>query len=844
MNKTKSLLFAALALPLSMQAATLTPQQALQRAQGPLTRAAAEMKLVKTFQSEDGTPTVYAFNAPSNEGYLILSADDVAYPVLGYADRGSFDEDNVSPTLKWWIGEYSRQIAYATANGAKPNKSLPTRALGSEIKPLIKTIWDQGDPFNDECPKVGNVHCVTGCVATAMAQVMKYWEYPEVGKGTVGIKLPSSTLTDSLDLSAKKFAWKDMIDSYNEEYTETQSEAVAYLMKACGYAVNMSYSTSESGALTLNMGQALIKNFGYNHYMTYEQRDNYTIEEWQQLVYDEVAAKRPVLYSGQSEGGGHQFICDGYDKDGYFHFNWGWGGMSDGYFLLTALDPNSLGIGGGTGGGFNYGQDIVAGMQPTEMGTAASLKISQNGTLTGNTSSDSSIDMSLSNDGYWYNANFQPISISLGVIIEGTGDVASKKAEVTGSWKGSSLDLVNLEPGYGLTGYTYQFPTDFPDGRYKVTVAAKDATSKDSKWAPVVCPINCSNYCFVTKNGTSYAIEYEPEKIATIESAEFLTPLYDGEAFKLRFTITNPTDVELTQTVAPGLLKQGEFQYIAMGLPITLKPGETVTRELTSIFVKQNSTLSSILPSKFSLKFLNLDDGEVFKYSQSGVTLEKATSSTVSISNFTVKNSEVGGKLNNGMDYYVISDPENMDVTVDVTCEKGYFGKELYCFLFENGGGSSSNYIILSPIATLNEGETATMGGKFYFGDYDPEMIYILSLAYVNGNSLSLLDDILTDPDANMFVFIVDEESGVAKVLTDDGILTVDYDAASSIAKISSGADIVSVKAVGIDGKEMNIKVDRNGATATADLSELPSGIFILVASDADQRAKAVKIVR
>ena len=130
-----------------------------------------------------------------------------------------------------------------------------------------------------------------------------------------------------------------MIDSYNGSYTDEQAAAVAYLMKACGYSCDMAYTPNSSGALSINAAKALFENFKYNPNLQYLNRDYLSATEWENIIYAELAAKRPVLYGGRSSSVGHEFVCDGYDGNGYFHFNWGWGGMSDGYFLLDALNP-------------------------------------------------------------------------------------------------------------------------------------------------------------------------------------------------------------------------------------------------------------------------------------------------------------------------------------------------------------------------------------------------------------------------------------------------------------------------------------------------------------------------
>lgn len=262
---------------LALLAAPLTPEQALRRVQGNSalkmpSKSGTSMKLSFSMQTQKGEPAVYIFDRPASSGYLIVSADDTATPLLGYADSGSFDANNMPPQLEWWLSEYASQIDYASANGIK-NTYAPI-ANKKEIAPLVKTKWNQGTPYNNLCPSVNNVKCPSGCVATAMAQVMKFWNYPEVGTGRVTATLPSGGTGEGfINLAQKPFDWNNMIDSYSGyDYTNEQGNAVATLMQAAGYAAKMNYAPGGSGALSINAAISLSKNFKYNPNIQYLQR--------------------------------------------------------------------------------------------------------------------------------------------------------------------------------------------------------------------------------------------------------------------------------------------------------------------------------------------------------------------------------------------------------------------------------------------------------------------------------------------------------------------------------------------------------------------------------------------
>lgn len=316
----------------------------------------------------DDTPAVYVFT-PNESGYLIVSADDVAAPVLGYSDTGIFDPEKMSPSMRWWLEEYSAQIRAAAAENAG-SYEVTAREDRDPIGPLLQTKWDQGEPYNNYCPiyeyKGKEYPTYTGCVATAMAQVMKYHNWPDKAAEDAMISYQwhngTSVVTLSEDFSNYEFQWDLMIDDYRDSHTKEQANAVAKLMQACGYSVSMSYGTSASGSFGAKVGGALVNYFKYDAGLHNEPREMYSSAAWDNMIYENLKTCGPVLWWG-SGSVGHCFVCDGYRGDGFYHFNWGWGGLSDGYYLLDALNPGSTGVGGGTGG-FNNGQGVLLGVKP------------------------------------------------------------------------------------------------------------------------------------------------------------------------------------------------------------------------------------------------------------------------------------------------------------------------------------------------------------------------------------------------------------------------------------------------------------------------------------------------
>ena len=294
------------------------------------------------YSSSDGvTPAYYVF-AGEQDGWVVVAADDRATSVLGYAEHGTFDYDALPDNLRAWLDGYRQQVEHIQAH-PEVSTAVPgiraARSLAS-IAPMLTTTWGQGSPFNGQCPKVGYYRTYTGCVATAMAQVMRYHRYPAADCRAI----PAYTSRGGISLPAlppMQFSWDDMLESYGGYYNTAQSDAVAQLMRYCGQAVEMNYSTSVSTSTIQSVPFAMNYFFGYKDSATVLMRDTSNEADWDQMMYDELAMGRPIIYSGYDNySGSHAFVLDGY-RDGMFHINWGWSGDCDSYWQLTALNPKN-----------------------------------------------------------------------------------------------------------------------------------------------------------------------------------------------------------------------------------------------------------------------------------------------------------------------------------------------------------------------------------------------------------------------------------------------------------------------------------------------------------------------
>lgn len=761
---------------LALLAAPLTPEQALRRVQGNSalktpSKSGTSMKLSFSMQTQKGEPAVYIFDRPASSGYLIVSADDTATPLLGYADSGSFDANNMPPQLEWWLSEYASQIDYASANGIK-NTYAPI-ANKKEIAPLVETKWNQGTPYNNLCPSVNNVKCPSGCVATAMAQVMKFWNYPEVGTGRVTATLPSGGTGEGfINLAQKPFDWNNMIDSYSGyDYTNEQGNAVATLMQAAGYAAKMNYAPGGSGALSINAAISLSKNFKYNPNIQYLQRLYFNASEWNEIVYNELAAGRPILYGGQSTSVGHEFVCDGYDGNGYFHFNWGWGGMSDGYFILDALNPNSVGTGGGAGGGYNSRQDIIIGIQPSSEET--DVYLTQFGNLSAS-ASGSNISLALNyngNVGNWVNAGISAVKVRMGAEIVSVDNPEIKPQYVRLFSNDIDIPALTLN-GYNISyqgikgNATVSIPSILPNGKYKVTVCTQDANKTDAPWTPVCTTNGAYNFVYVTKNGSSCSVENFNETELSIVSAEPTTQVYYENACRFRLSVKNNSNLELSGGFYPVLYDGNTPAFLGEGITMSLAPGESDNVEFVTTFELLKGVSAPTETKEYTLRFSKNASGSAFynwsKPLSMGLLLRAPSFNT---SNYCIEGAPTREETINGQTRtaFVVPDPSEIPFAATITNTGTFFGSPVYTLIFNSAlSGYNLTSLAMGPTAILNRGESATVTGSADFTEAEDGEAYAAALFYINGGKLTQHNG------SQILYFIVDSTASAVNDIESD----------------------------------------------------------------------------
>ena len=308
-----------------------------------------DLQLVYTGISNRNEVCFYVFNV-NEEGFVIVSADDRFRPIVGYSDEGSFATENPSPEVMFYLDKIiearTSRNAVLFNNTAEEWQSvastgkLLSRNGGRAVDFLCSTKWNQDSPYNLYAPEANSGpggRCYAGCVATAMSQVMKFWNHPLQGSGNHSYYCYGYG-TQSANFGNTTYDWDNMPTRLGGNSTQEEIEAVALLMYHCAVAVDMGFSPTGSGANSWDVPDAIERYFSYSSHATLKSRDQYSLMNWQNMLKESFDLGWPVYYSGYSQDGGHAFVCDGYDDDDLFHFNWGWGGSSDGWFVVDEID--------------------------------------------------------------------------------------------------------------------------------------------------------------------------------------------------------------------------------------------------------------------------------------------------------------------------------------------------------------------------------------------------------------------------------------------------------------------------------------------------------------------------
>lgn len=426
--------------------------------------------------------------------FVVIANDDTFNAVLGYSDGNLIG--SIPPALQWWIDTMNASLEKILADESRQTIILPEK-YKTDVGSLVSSQWDQSEPYYNKCPEYSPYtgatnHYVTGCVATAMAQIMNFHKYPEKGKATSHsyVFYPNGegqTGQSTRAYFGVKYDWANMLDRYSKgNYNETQANAVATLMFHCGVSVNMQYNTSAnggSGAYSSDAALALRNYFSYSTKLYH--RDYFPVKEWMNIIYEEIDAGRPIEYGGNSSSGGHAFVFDGYNADGLVHVNWGWSGSGDGYFDIATLN------------GYSSGQDMII-IHPLDdpsneipytslwgLEEGLNVTVDRNGSITYKTTGI-------------YNFDIEDFSGVLAFVAE---PVNGGEMAILSRYSASNVPYLIGYKNYDGTASI----SDLADGTYRLYLASK--SERETEWQPIRSHEDETNNYILTISGNDVTLQ-------------------------------------------------------------------------------------------------------------------------------------------------------------------------------------------------------------------------------------------------------------------------------------------------------------------------------------------------
>ncbi|MBO4654305.1 MAG: C10 family peptidase [Bacteroidales bacterium] len=507
----------------------------------------------------------YILNSTNDDGFVIVSADNNVMPILGYSDEHSFNASNMPPAMRDWLYGYEMEIRRArimdrnlVSDEARrewgallTGQELPNRNINN-VAPLLTTNWGQRWPYNLSCPSTTNGNAPTGCVATAMAQVMKYWKYPQTG---VGSHTYTHTTYGTLSANFESvIAWNEMLNTYNptSSYTPMQASAISSLMYMCGVSVEMNYGVTESGANIINGGYSFIPSaetalktyFDYSNdlhgisksvWQNNQWVDVYTNSQWMNILKNELDSGRVILYGGSiyNNTKGHAFVCDGYNNN-YFHFNWGWsddGLIHNCYCLITSLIPQN------SNNNYTYGQQAIIGISPTNQPIHPNYDLMMYSSLTSSASSyqygdDVIITGTVTNVG---NASFN-------------GYIYAIVSDINGNYATEVQTYANISANQHVTK-TFTIPGGLPLAPGQYFVCLTSSSNPNDVNAARFIRDNLSHPNFV-----SFSVEYETT-LETFSDFDVSSEIiYPGQSITVNVDILNAGTTTFSGNVAVAIL--------------------------------------------------------------------------------------------------------------------------------------------------------------------------------------------------------------------------------------------------------------------------------------------------
>lgn len=638
-----------------------------------------QLVLAKERQNKDEA-YYYVFSAGRNLGYTIVSGDDRLPEIVGYTESGNYDADRLPENLVSFMQAYQEFADNATDEQIEEIRQWKAQARHAAVAPLMEEKWNQTAPYNNMCPEYSTGHkSVTGCVATAVAQILHHYGCPT----KLMADIPAYT-TYSYQISmpgineGEQYDWQNMLNAYSGSETQAQNDAVAKLMLHVGCAVNMNYGPSSGAGAT---AETFTKFFGMDKELVRQvQRSNYNISQWDNMLYNELAAQRPVYYDGQSTGGGHAFVVHGYD-DGLYYVNWGWGGFCDGYFDITILNPNNTSGAGASSSddGYSMGNGMIIGITPDNgvvdevanaVFTAYSLTIS---------------DLATQNENITAKADITVLNFNL---VENTRYVSVGYMDDNGNIHNiATPEPITIQAGtpdgigyFGSAQCNISFP--YATGNYKlVVIESKDKNS----WA--LCPQHPENFVPTNLKAQDNEVSIITPSTSLTATAELDTENsggYAGMSNTINITVSNSGDKEYYDRV-----------YVMVGTGTTMPEGYTYATGITAP-INGSTTFNFAYTPKaagtYNFWILDVNGKEI---GNSSITFQ-ATSAPV-LSFVSIKCSNASGEKVYA-DFQVdkvemdkVNDTK-ADITFEIKNDGGYYEGEFFLYKYDETGEYYWNY--------------------------------------------------------------------------------------------------------------------------------------------------------
>lgn len=776
----------------------------------------------------------YVFNKADDGGYIIVSGDERVLPVLGYSDRGQFNIDSLPPQLSDWLKYYQDEMdnisattATNSVNAENDLQKIKFRSTATSVSPLLGEMsWSQSAPFNNNCPYISSIgsKASAGCVATAMAQVMKYYQWPVRANGSNSYQTRTYGLTISEDFSKKSYDWANMQNTYSSTASAEQNNAVATLVYHCGAAVNMDYS-SLSGASTFDVTKALIKYFDYDPNMQHLFRDYYTRAEWIDILKNEINQGRPVLYSGDSNSAGHFFVCDGYDENNYFHFNWGWSGNYNGYFPVSILNPSDPQL-GSNAVGYNMAQEVIIGIQKPgsvaassySIYTAAGLSVSAS-----NVARSGSVSVKAKSV-YNYGANAFTGNIGIGLYNDyGLVTVLN------------TMLVSAVDPLYGWSEFSFSavnIPPSVTNGKYKIYPVYQ--ANDENQWHIIRGKTGtATNYieASVKSDLISFSAPLNEMPDLNVNEISITGNIYESKKGRVTVSVTN-RGKEYNSFLGIYLISTTDItnHQLVSNVPVNIANNETVTINFSDVVnVKSGAYYLKVIydPANNMDVFRQTNGFSDLSVSDAPVNVQPAPTSPANLTlTSNISFVEPLSLTNN-----------NAKLSVSLKNEGGYYEGKLMAVLFRSSGGSVGNFGNQTQIVDANETANVLLEETL---DLTPDSYKVLLYYYENKtwklltpNSYSTLTFTLAKP-----------VSTDVNSLNGADVMSVYPNPAINQLTITTSSPVDYVSIYSVDGALLrSLNTNHTSDACNVDVSALSKGNYVVQVKTAEgfKQAKFVK---